>query len=84
MLFRYVGKPEFLSMWFMAEKKLHINTDFSVTVWMLCVIPYICKDAKYHSYIDHRKQVNNVIKRFFMDYLKTKWLYLKVYFGLST
>ena len=35
--------------------QLHINTDFSVTGWMLCLIPHIRKDAKYHSDIDHRK-----------------------------
>ena len=32
---------------------------------MLCVIPHIRKDAKYHSDSDHRKQVNNVIKTSF-------------------
>ena len=32
---------------------------------MLCVIPHICKDAKYHSDVDHRKQVNNFIKTLF-------------------
>ena len=31
------------------KRQLHINTDFSVTGWMLCVIPHIRKDAKYHS-----------------------------------
>ena len=31
------------------ERKTHINTDFAVTGWMLCVIPYINKDTKYHS-----------------------------------
>ena len=45
--------------------QLHINTDFAVTGWMLCVIPHICKDAKDHSDSNHRKQVNNVIKRLF-------------------
>ena len=28
--------------------QLHINTDFVVTGWMLCVITHISKDAKYH------------------------------------
>ena len=28
--------------------KLHINTDFSLIGWMLCDIPHIRKDAKYH------------------------------------
>ena len=32
---------------------------------MLCVIPHIRKDAKYHSDRNHRKQVNNVIKTLF-------------------
>ena len=32
---------------------------------MLCVIPHIRKDAKDHSYSEHRKQVNNLIKTLF-------------------
>ena len=44
------------------KRQIHINTYFSVTGWMLCVIPHIFKDAKNHSDIDYRKQVNNVIK----------------------
>ena len=32
---------------------------------MICVIPHIHKDAKDHSYSDHRKQVNNVINTLF-------------------
>ena len=32
---------------------------------MLCDIPHIHKDAKYHSYSDHRKQDNYVIKTLF-------------------
>ena len=51
------------------KRKIHINTDFAVTVWMICVIPHICKDLKDHSYSDHRKHVNNVIKTLF------NWLY---------
>ena len=47
------------------KRQLHINTDFAVTGWMLCVIPHIRKDAKDHSDSDHRKQVNNVIKTLF-------------------
>ena len=51
------------SLW--QKKQLHINTDFAVTGWMLCVIPHICIDAKDHSDRNHRKQVNKVIKRLF-------------------
>ena len=45
--------------------KIHINNDFTVTGWMLYVIPHIRKDAKDHSDSDNRKQVNNAIKTFF-------------------
>ena len=47
------------------KRQLHINTDSEVTGWMLCVIPHICKNAKYHSDSDHRKQFSNVIKTLF-------------------
>ena len=47
------------------KRKIHINTDFAVIEWMLCVIPHICKDEKDNSDRDHRKQVNNVIKTLF-------------------
>ena len=47
------------------KRQLHINTYFSVTGWMLCVIPHILKYAKYHSCSYHKKQVNNVIKTLF-------------------
>ena len=45
--------------------KLHIHTDFVVTGWMLFVITHSRKVAKYTSYSDHRKQVNNLIKTMF-------------------
>ena len=47
------------------NRLLQINTDFAVTRWMLCVIPHIIIDAKDHSDRNHRKQVNNAIKRLF-------------------
>ena len=47
------------------KRKIHTNTDFTVTGWMLCFIPQIRKDAKYHSDSDHRKQAKNVIKTLF-------------------
>ena len=54
------------------KRQLHINTDFAVTGWMLCVIPHIRMDVKYHSDRNHKKKVNNVIKRFFQDHLKRR------------
>ena len=49
------------------KRQININTDFSVTRWMLCVIPHIRKDAKYQSDSDHRKEVNNVIRTLFHE-----------------
>ena len=43
------------------KRQFHINTDFAVTRWMLCVIPHISKDAKYNLDSDHWKQVNDEI-----------------------
>ena len=45
------------------KRQLHINTDFVVTGWMLCVIPHIRKKSKDHSDIYHMKQVKNLIKK---------------------
>ena len=73
------------SLW--QKNQLHINTDFAdfaVIGWILCVITQFCKDAKNHSNSYHRKQVNNVIKNGFMEYLKTIWLLIKTYLGLIT
>ena len=47
------------------NRQIQVNTDISVTGWMICVITHIHKDAKYNINIDHRKQVNNVIKTLF-------------------
>ena len=37
------------------KRQIHINTDFTVTGWMICVIPHIRKDEKDYSDSDHRK-----------------------------
>ena len=63
--------------------QLHINTDFVVTGWMLCVITHIRKDEKYHSDSDHRKQVNNVIKKFVSGASEEEMAVTQTYFGLS-
>ena len=47
------------------KRKSYINTDFSVTGWMLCVITHIRNYSSDDSYSDHRKQVNNVVKKLF-------------------
>ena len=45
--------------------QIHINTDFTVTGCMLCVITHIHKYAKDNSDSDNRKNVNNFIKTLF-------------------
>ena len=47
------------------KRQTHINTDFTVTGWMLFVIHHILRNAKDNSDSDDRKQVNNVIKILF-------------------
>ena len=47
------------------NRELRINTNFSVTGWMLCVITHIRKYSSDHSDDDNGKQDNTVIKTFF-------------------
>ena len=47
------------------KRQLHINTNFVVTGWMLCVIPHIRKDAKHNFDSYHGKQVKKIIKNIF-------------------
>ena len=42
----------------------HINNDYAVTGWTLCVILHIIEDAFKNSNGKHHNQVNNVIKNF--------------------
>ena len=66
------------------KRQLQINADFSVTGWILCVIPHIRKDAKDHSDSDHRKQVNNVIDALFSGLSEEEMDVTLDFFGLST
>ena len=47
------------------KREEHINTDYAVTGWMLCVIPHIRKDVFKSAQNKHHIQVNNVIKNLF-------------------
>ena len=49
------------SLWNKREE--HINTDYSVTGWMLCVIPHIREDIFKNAQNKHHIQVNNVIQK---------------------
>ena len=51
------------SLWNKREE--HINTDYAVTSWMLCVIPHIREDVFKNAQNKHHIQVNNVIKTLF-------------------
>ena len=46
------------------EREIHTNTDYSVTVWMLCVIPHI------HNYViyDYDGNNGNQVKTFIIVY----------------
>ena len=47
------------------KREEHINNDYAVTGWMLCVITHIREDVFKNAQNKHRIQVNNVIKTFF-------------------
>ena len=54
------------SVWTIWQKrKIHNNTDFAVTGWMLYVIRHIHKGPKDYSDSGERKKVKNVIKTLF-------------------
>ena len=45
------------------KREEHINTDYAMTGWMLCVIPHIREDVFKNAQNKHHIQVNNVIKK---------------------
>ena len=47
------------------EREKHINTDYAVTGWMLCVIPHIREYVFKNAQNKHHIQLNNVIKTLF-------------------
>ena len=47
------------------KREEHINTDYAVTGWMLCVIPHIREDVFKNAQNKNHIQVNNVIKTLF-------------------
>ena len=47
------------------EREKHINTNYAVTGWMLCVIPHIREDVVKNAQNKHHIPVNNVIKSLF-------------------
>ena len=53
------------SLWYEREK--HINNNYAVTCWMLCVIPHIREDVFKNAQNKHHIQVNNVIKDLFAE-----------------
>ena len=47
------------------KREEHINTDYAVTGWILCVIPHIREDLFINVQNKHHIQENNVIKTLF-------------------
>ena len=66
------------------KRQIHINTDFSVTGWMLCVIPHISRMQNIIQIVIIGNKSTMLSKHYFIYYMKTKWLLLKTYFVLST
>ena len=61
----YDGKSELFSVELLVEEVIKHQHLFAVTGWLLCVITNIFKASSDHSYSDHCKQVNRVIKTLF-------------------
>ena len=57
---------------FRDKREVHINTNYSITGWMLCVIPHICKDVTDNSHRNNRNQARCLYKTMFVTYQKTK------------
>ena len=63
------------------EMQKHINTDYYINGWMICVIPHIPEDVFNNFNGNHKPQVKTVIKTFFYflsydqlhDTLNTFW-----------
>ena len=47
------------------KRKEHINNDYDVTSWMLCVIAHMREDLFQNAQNKHHIQVNNDIKNLF-------------------
>ena len=65
------------------EREKHINTDYSMTACMLCVIPHIMVDVFKNALNKHHIQVNNLIKTFFLDQLKKRYMELLIRSGAN-
>ena len=61
----------------------HINTDYAVTGWMLCVIPHIMEDVFKNVKNKHHIQVNNVINFFFLYQHKKSYMELLIRSGVN-
>ena len=63
--------------------QLHLNTNYDVTLWIFCVITNILNHVSDNSDINNRKQVNKVIKTFFMAYLMMDLILTQTCLGVS-
>ena len=66
------------------KREVHINTDYSVTGWMLCVITHIYNDAIDNSYGNDSKQFKNVTNKIFMAHLMMNFMVPQTFFGVRT
>ena len=66
------------------KREEHINTDYAVTGWVLCVIPHIRDDVFKNSQNKHHIQVSNVIKNLFAGSTEKELHVLKLPCKLQT
>ena len=65
------------------ERKKHINTDYAMTGWMLCVIHQIWEDVFKNSNENNRNQVNTVLENLFLIHLKMSCMKPLIHFGVN-
>ena len=65
------------------KREEHINTDYAVTGWMLCVLPHIREDVFKNTQNKHHIQVNNVIKTLFSGSTEKSYMEILIHSGVN-
>ena len=66
---------------FKNKREIHINTDYAIPGWMLCVISHIFKYVSENSNGNHRKQVKFFINTLFVIYKTINGILLQILYG---
>ena len=65
------------------KREEHINTDYAVTGWMLCVIPHISEDVFKMHKINIIFRLTMLSKIFFLDQQKNSYIELLIRSGVN-